>query len=426
VPPYGGYGQPGGYEQPSQPGGYGQPSGGYGQPGGGYGQPGGGYGQPGGGYGQPGGGYGQPGGGYGQPGGGYSAYGGPYGRPWAPKPGLVPLRPLNMGEIMDGAFTALRWNPKAILVPSAIFAIVSAVFTAVITYTLDRQVIDKLHVSTSSTAATSGSGTAIDPTQLIATLGAAIVGFLVIGIAQLLLTGLLTVAIGQGVLGRKETAGNAWRAARPRIWRLLGLILLEALFLVGPVVVFVGLGLLLALGLHQDGLGALVAVVGGLASWVFLVFAYIRWSLAIPVVMLEQVGPLRALGRSWQLVRRSWWRVWGIQAVTYLIVGIAADLISAPFSIWGGAFRFTIPSAGTTPTTPGAGGLAISSIGSILSTTLTAPLLAGVIVLLYTDMRMRREGMDITLQAAAASGGAASGDSQPGDSQPGTAGGSPW
>jgi len=339
-----------------------------------------------------------------------------------------------MGEIMDGAFTALRWNPRAILVPSAIFATVSAVFSAVITYVVDRQVIDKLHIATSSA---SGSGTQVDLTQPIATLGAAIVGLLVIGIAQLLLTGLLTVAIGQGVLGRKETAGNAWRAARPKIWRLVGLILLEALFLLGPVVVFVGLGLLLALGLHQDGVGALVAVVGGLASWVFLIFAYIRWSLAIPVVMLEQLGPLRALGRSWQLVRRSWWRVWGIQAVTYLIVGIAADIIAAPFSLAGGDFHFTTASAGTTPTTPGVSGLAISAIGSILSSTLTAPLLAGVIVLLYTDMRMRREGMDITLQAAAAPAGAASprggqysdgqyGDGQPGDSQPGAAGGSPW
>src|SRR5271168_3685013 len=63
---------------------------------------------------------------YGPPGaGGYGAYGGgPYGRPSAPKPGLVPLRPLTLGEILDGAFTAIRWNPKTILASSAVVATV--------------------------------------------------------------------------------------------------------------------------------------------------------------------------------------------------------------------------------------------------------------------------------------------------------------
>src|SRR6185437_2024795 len=125
-PPYGGYGPQGGY---APPGGYGA-LGGYGVPGG-YGPPGG--------YGTPGG-YGAPGG-YGTPG-GYGAYGGgPYGRPQAPKPGIVPLRPLNMTEILDGAFAAIRWNPKTILTSSAAVATISAVLIAVVSYVLQRQVL---------------------------------------------------------------------------------------------------------------------------------------------------------------------------------------------------------------------------------------------------------------------------------------------
>ena len=33
----------------------------------------------------------------------------------APKPGIVPLRPLGVGEILDGAFTSMRRYPKATL-----------------------------------------------------------------------------------------------------------------------------------------------------------------------------------------------------------------------------------------------------------------------------------------------------------------------
>jgi hypothetical protein len=44
----------------------------------------------------------------------------------------------------------------------------------------------------------------------------------------------------------------------------------------------------------------------------------------------------------------------------------------------------------------------VTSIGGIIASTLTTPLIAGVTVLIYADLRIRREGMDITLQAAAA------------------------
>jgi len=103
----GGYGEQGGYGQPSQ-GGYGQPQGG------GYDQPqGGGYGQPqGGGYGQPQGGYGQP------PQGGYTPYGGgPYGQqpnqpgygaPYTPPPagpdGYLRGGPVGFGDAIKLAF----------------------------------------------------------------------------------------------------------------------------------------------------------------------------------------------------------------------------------------------------------------------------------------------------------------------------------
>jgi hypothetical protein len=119
--------------------------------------------------------------------------------------------------------------------------------------------------------------------------------------------------------------------------------------------------------------------------------------------MLERVGPLKSLGRSWRLVRRSSWRVLGILLLTQLIVVIATEIINVPFSLAsGGSSLF---SSQTAETQVNVLGLVLTAIGQIIANSLTAPLLAGVIVLLYADLRMRREGMDITLQAAA--GGAA-------------------
>lgn len=388
-PPYGGYGAHGGSAQPS---GYGTP-GGYGPPGG-YAPPGS--------YGTPGG-YG-PSGGYGAPG-GYGAYGGgPYGRPSAPKPGIVPLRPLNMTEILDGAFAAIRWNPKTILTSSATVATISAVLIATISYVVQRQARSDLHVA--------GSGMQVTASQGILLFTLYGLTVLITFLADSILTGLLTVAIGQGVLGRKETLASVWRTAAPRIWRLLGMLLLIGLFSIAglaPVIaVSLGIGLV-----ASPAAGVIVGIVLGLAACVFAVIVGVRWQLAVPVVMLERAGPLKSLGRSWRLVRRSSWRVFGILLLTYLIVIIAVEVINVPFTLGSGGLSLL-----TAHTQVNVAALVIQAIGQIISGTLAAPMISGVITLLYTDLRMRREGMDITLQAATV--GAATND------RPGGQNVSPW
>ncbi len=46
-------------------------------------------------------------------------------------------------------------------------------------------------------------------------------------------------------------------------------------------------------------------------------------------------------------------------------------------------------------------GVTISAIGTIIAATCTRPISAGVTVLLYTDMRIRKEGLDLALNQAA-------------------------
>jgi hypothetical protein len=409
-------GQPGWEQAPGgQPGygqqGYGQP--GYGQQGYGQGpgsQPG--YGQPG--YGQPG--YGQPG--YGQPGYGPGPYGpgpygpGPYGpgpggmwppgRPSAPKPGVIPLRPLVVGEILDGAFSSIRQNPKATLGLSAILLTITGVISTAITLIVGNLIggISEANLPSNPTPAQVwhylGHTLAIQGT---AALVAAVLAVLIQGI----LSGLLTAVIGRGVLGHRITARQAWRITAPRLPALIGaafavLGLLVGLLVLGLAVLGLVLFVIYLVG-APTGVIVLVGVLGFFPVLALTIWFGVMLSLAAPAVVLERQGPLQALRRSWRLVSRSFWRVFGILLLAGLIVTMAGFILELPFGaaavLSGGNFL--------SGHTPGLATTLISAVGRIVAGTVTRPISAGVVVLLYMDMRMRKEGLDLALQTAAGS-----------------------
>jgi hypothetical protein len=347
------------------------------------------------------GGYGAYGGGpYGGPYGGHGYGGhGAYGVPPAPKPGVIPLRPLTVSEILRGAVNAIRWNPGTILGASAIVSAVSGALMGLVSFLLLREVF-----STVTTPLGDGATINLTPHQVGALFAAtfALLGVSVLFTAftNIVLTGGLTATIGQSVLGRKETLGGAWRSTRDRIGPLLATVLVQALSLtlgwLAASALAIGAGVLLGAGLHLVAIGILVGVLGVLAATVFAVIVGVRWSLAVPVVMLERVGPLASLGRSWRLVRGSAWRVFGITALAQIIVACVSGIISAPFSAVSGG-RFLVA-----PVVHPVGASEVVSIfGSALAGAITTPLVVGVAVLLYTDLRMRKEGLAATLQSAA-------------------------
>jgi hypothetical protein len=393
VPPGSGHGQPG-YSQP----GYGPP--GYGPPG--AGQPG--YGPPG--YGPPG--YGQaPGSAYGQPGYGPGAgYGAPPGGwappPQAPKPGVIPLRPIAVGEILDGAFTSIRRNPKATLGIAAVVLTISAIITT----SLEVLLLSQLGLNTGTdqtltSAQLAGMLAVVIPSGLTAVILAFIV--------QILLTGLLTAVVGRSVLGDRITAGQAWRIALPRLPALLLATLLTGLALIGP---WAGLAaVLIVLGVAGAPGGALIAIgfLGVIASLVLDVWFWTMFSMSAAAVVLERQGPARALGRSWRLVRKSFWRVFGILVLAGIIVLVASSVLRLPFTVISAAF-----SSGSAPLAqaiqPSVASLLIGAVGGIVAGAITQPISAGVTVLLYVDLRMRREGLDLALQTATSDGQAPADD----------------
>ncbi|MHC1557585.1 glycerophosphoryl diester phosphodiesterase membrane domain-containing protein [Actinomycetospora sp. C-140] len=366
---------------PAGPGGFGHPAP-AGPPGAAYGGPTG--------YGQQG--YGQqppPGPPYGggAPGGFPGGFGGP---PRAPKPGIVPLRPLGLGEILDGALGYIRAHPRVVLGTSAVVAVITQALATVL----------QVFVLRSTTQA----GTTPDLAQLTSLLaGTGITGVvttIVTIIAVAVLTGILMVTISRSVLGAPVEAGEVWRAARPRIPGVIGVSLLVALIAVGLVVIGTVPGLLLLL---VDGtLGGVVIALGVIAAIVVAIWISVSLSLATPAYVLEGIGVTEALRRSWFLVRGRFWPVFGIQLLGGLIAFVIAGVITAPFQLVGTllAGGSDNPAAATTSLPV----LLLTALGAIIGYTLTTPFQSGVTGLLYVDQRMRREGFDIELQRAAAGG----------------------
>ncbi|WP_306366264.1 glycerophosphoryl diester phosphodiesterase membrane domain-containing protein [Nocardiopsis sp. CC223A] len=430
--PQGGHGQPGYGQAPAQgfaaPGsqepagqtphapGYG-PQGGHGQPG--YGQPG--YGQaPEQGFAAPG--YGpQPGHGQwtgphtGPQTGPWQAAPGQYppgpgygqARPQAPKPGVVALRPMTLGDILNGAFTLIRRNPKTMVGLSLIIMAVSSIVTSIgfsgymtdYGTFMDQAMNDPMSVDPN------------DPVpfslwSILTLYGGAFVNYA----GVVFLTGLLTTAVGMAVLGRRLSPGQTWAAFRGRLGPAVGVAVLQLLIGLGLttiVVVLVIAGVFAGATLAfagSEGAGitvmivsVVVGLIGGaaLSAWIL-----IRIYFAMPIVVLERVGVGEALTRSWKLTQGSWWRVFGIVLLSAILIGFVTNLLSMPFSIAAVVPALVAPGALWATVASGA----IIYLGNVLVYSVSTPFTVGVTTLLYVDLRMRREGLDLRLHTAALSG----------------------
>jgi hypothetical protein len=315
----------------------------------------------------------------------------------APKPGVIPLRPIGAGEILDGAFTSIRRNPKATIGLAAILMLIYGVISGA-AYDLAYQDVRALNLQT---------GQPISGEQVRHYLAALVPAYglslLLTFLISELLTGMLTVVIGRGVLGQRIGIGTAWRTALPRLPAIFGAACLYGLIILGIWVGYGIIGVIVAVAHAPVGLIVAYFVIVGIAAVCATIWLIISYSLAIPAVVLERQGPAKALGRSWRLVRGSWWRVFGIALLAALIVGIAALILEVPFNLiasvaggGGGGFSFFGRAQDVTTL-----GIVIATVGSIAAGAVTRPIGAGVNVLLYVDLRMRKEGLDLALQTAA-------------------------
>jgi hypothetical protein len=138
---------------------------------------------------------------------------------------------------------------------------------------------------------------------------------------------------------------------------------------------------------------ALIAGAGILAGFIALIipgiWLLVSWAVFIPALVFEELGPTRALARSFELVRGRWWATLGALLVVALISGIASGLVSS------GVDRLLTTSLGD-HVFPAA---LVDAAGGVLASAVALPVQAVMIALLYFDLRRRRERLDAELVA---------------------------
>jgi hypothetical protein len=313
-----------------------------------------------------------------------------------PKPGVIPLRPLGVGEILDGAISTIRAKPRLMLGLSAFVAVVSQLVTVPISWVLLHDAGDKAFSFGSSNDTQGAQDVAVTVSSLVASATQACITL----VATLLLTGMLTVVLSRAVLGQEIDAKQAWQQARPRLLALFGVTVLVFLIVVGAGIVLLGPGIVLAVAGASDVAIGFALVVGILLFFCLALYLYVAFALAPAIVVLEKQPVVASLRRSRRLVKGAWWRTFGI----LLLVNIIAAIVG---NIFAGIFLFAAYIAG------GAGSgfdnfnpytlapLIISGVGAVIGAAITWPFTAVASALIYIDRRMRREGLDLELSRAA-------------------------
>ncbi|MGW3247600.1 DUF7544 domain-containing protein [Streptomyces sp. NPDC001070] len=338
-----------------------------------------------------------------------------WGPPPSPKPGIIPLRPLGIGEILDGAVSTMRTHWRTVLpISFAVSLLTQGAMVVLQGFMLDDN-------ATINSLDGNAEPSFNDVMHAVGgTLAAAGLALVVTLLGVVIATAMLTMVISRAVLGNEVTLGEAWSDARPQLPRLLGLTVLLSLIGVGIFAVGVAPGIAVAVG-GSTGAGLGLGFVGGLAALGVLVWLGIRFSLSSPALMLEKQGVLKSMARSVKLVRGSWWRMLGIQLLTMILVYIVSSIIQVPFVLLGIAAGSDGLTAFASGDQAGLGWtyLIVIGIGAVIGSTITFPINAGVTALLYMDQRIRREALDIELARAAGVPGytdALGGDAVPGNS----------
>ncbi|WP_406318475.1 hypothetical protein OHA77_13805 [Streptosporangium sp. NBC_01639] len=309
--------------------------------------------------------------------------------PAALRPGIIPLRPLGLGDILDGAIKLIRSNPKTVLGLSVIVAALGAIPVA----------IGQSALLTGMSAELDGSAAPIGPqsTDFLSQYGGTLISYAVQFIAVTLLTGVLTRILGRAVFGGRTTGGEAWRLTRDRVPTLFGLVVVSMLVMLLPLALIFALLWMLASAGADLGSMVLLGAVLVLGFIAYALFVTTRLALAASVAVLERRGVLASLRRSWTLVNGGFWRTLGILLLTQLIAGLATTALSFPFTLAGAFIGVT----GETSTASQIGAAVLIAIGGTIGAMITYPFQAGVQGLLYADRRMRAEAFDLVLQTAA-------------------------
>jgi hypothetical protein len=278
------------------------------------------------------------------------------------------LRPMGLADLLDASFALYRRN-------FALFAGIALLLG------VPQSIITSLLAAVAPTVTTSSSSSDQGVQFSSISLGSTGSGGLISFVFGTLITAALALAISRRYLGERATVEGAyvqvgWKGFRRVLGAtLLGVAAAIALFVV-PIIVFV---LAIVSG------AALLVVVGAIlivGATVGIFVLLIHWVFAPQAIVIEGLGAVAGLRRSWNVVSGSGWRVFGIYIVLSLMVGILSGIIGG---LAGAVFAVS----------DDRGLKFLANLISSLVVLLIQPFQLTALTLLYFDLRIRKEGFDL-------------------------------
>jgi hypothetical protein len=265
------------------------------------------------------------------------------------------LRPLGVGEILDVAIKAYSNNARTLITIGAIVGIPFQLLSGLIQLSTVSSANQVNGVFTFQT------GTAhLDYSR--ARVAGLVVTTLIGAVVTLIVTAAMVKAVSDAYLGNVPSVRDSLRFAARRIGSLFWLYLLL-------------------------GIGLTAAAIALLLPAVWL---YVAWGMATPVLLIEGLGGSAALRRSFRLVRGRWWSTAFTLVIARFMVGIAGGVVLALFLV----VPHLIDHSSILLAVIG------STIASFVAVALVQPLQSAIITILYFDLRVRKDGFDLSLLAA--------------------------
>jgi hypothetical protein len=306
------------------------------------------------------------------------------------------LRPLTVSELLDRTFSIYRHRFLlfvALMAPQAVLSLLVAMLWTWVQASL-RSPGD------------------FETARLAIVLSGAAIGALAFTVVHWLLyvvgVGATTAAVSD-LYGRATTdVASAFAAATRRLAPLLWLTFLMTVRLFAALLatVFPG-GVLLGFAggagalNPQNGtawgallaVGTIVLVFGSLIGFAILIFMGLRYAVAIPAVMLEPIGGREAIRRSIHLMRGLFGRAFLLMICAAVIGWAAAMILQMPF---------VLAALVVGPETRAGFWLNMAGIATgTAGQTITAPILAIGVAVLYFEARIRHEALDLQVMTEA-------------------------
>jgi hypothetical protein len=260
-------------------------------------------------------------------------------------PAPLRLRPLEVGDLLDETFRTYRRHFLLFAGMSVILAIPSAGLQGYSFFALLSNFLQPANA-----------GQLPDFNNLVPSLVVLSIGYVVSMLLSPFSYGMVLYAACESALGHPVTVWGALRAVTRRYFALLGYLVLVGL-----------MGVMFCL----------------LPLWIWI---WVGWVAVLPVMFIENAGLGAAMGRSWRLVQGRWWRTFLILLLVLLVWYLARVALEAFIGLANILIGVVVSSYVVLSVTQGA---------AIIVAALVNPIVQIAIVLLYFDLRVRREALDL-------------------------------